>query len=404
MSDDIRTTVCVVGGGPAGILLGLLLARRGVEVTVLEKHADFLRDFRGDTVHPSTLDLLDALGLHDAVAELPARQALQLFAVFDDGAYPVADFRRLPGPNRKVLFVPQWDLLDLLADTAAGYPSFRLVRNAEATDVVRDDGGRVAGVTALVEGRPVRVRATLTVACDGRWSTVRSALGLTPREFAAPMDVQWFRVPRPAGGDAGSDRTTLRFGAGALLVQIDRGDYFQCAFVLPKGGDAALRAQGLPAFRERVAGLAPYLAPVVGSIGNWDDVKLLTVRLNRLRHWSVPGALLIGDAAHAMSPVGGVGINLAVQDAVATDRLLGPRLADGTFTDADLARVERRRRFPTVVTQGLQQVVQRSLISSALESRAGVDAPRPLHLLRRIPALQAVPAYVVGRGVLPERL
>jgi 2-polyprenyl-6-methoxyphenol hydroxylase-like FAD-dependent oxidoreductase len=396
---DVETTVCVVGGGPAGLMLGLLLARQGVPVTVLEKHADFLRDFRGDTVHPSTLDLLDSLGLHDDVARLPARPADQLFAVFDEGEYPIADFRRLPGPNKRLLFVPQWDLLDLLAETAQKEPSFRLLRNTEATGVIRDDDGRVAGVTA----GPVTVRARLTVACDGRGSAVRAALGLVPVEHAAPMDVLWFRVPRPSDLDDRT-RTELRFGAGGLLVQIDRGSYFQCAFVVPKGGDGALRARGVEAFRARVVELAPRLRSVVDRIATMDDVKLLTVRLDRLRRWHVPGVLLIGDAAHAMSPVGGVGINLAVQDAVATARILGPGLAGGTFTDDDLVAVGRRRQFPTVVTQTMQRLIQNRLLAPALVASGPPRPPRLLNLLTRFPALQVVPAYLVGRGVRPERL
>jgi 2-polyprenyl-6-methoxyphenol hydroxylase-like FAD-dependent oxidoreductase len=399
MTQELDTTVCVVGAGPAGLVLGLLLARQGVAVTVLEKHADFLRDFRGDTVHPSTLDLLDSLGLHDEVARLPGRPARRMSVVFDDGEYPLADFSRLPGPNRNVLFVPQWDLLDLLAEAARKLPSFTLLRTTEATGVIRDGEGRVTGI----EAGDVTVRARLTVACDGRASTVRAALGLVPKERAAPIDVLWFRVPRPPGlGE--SDRNELRFGAGGMLVQIDRGDYFQCAFVVPKGGDEALRGRGVEAFRARVAELAPRLEPVVGRIASLDDVKLLTVRLNRLRRWHVPGALLIGDAAHAMSPVGGVGINLAVQDAVATARILGPKLADGSFTDGDLAAIGRRRLYPTIVTQALQRVAQKRVIEPALASSTAPRAPRALALLKRFPVLQAVPAYVIGRGVLPERI
>ena len=393
-----ETTVCVVGGGPAGLMLGLLLARQGVDVTVLEKHADFLRDFRGDTVHPSTLDLLDQLGMHDSFAKLPVQDTERLFAVFDDGQYPIADFRRLPGRNKRLAFVPQWDLLELLAETAEQCPSFRLLRTTEATGVVTNDAGRVEGVRA----GDLEIRARLTVACDGRTSTIRDQLGMVPQEHAAPMDVLWFRVAKT--GDPQADGMAIRFGAGGMLVLIDRGDYLQCACVVPKGTDAKLRADGLDAFRKHVADLAPALAPVLDDIQTLDDVKLLTVKLNRLKRWHAPGVLLIGDAAHAMSPVGGVGINLAVQDAVATARILGPKLAGNTFTDDDLPAVARRRQYPTVVTQALQGVVQNRLIDPTLASGTPRRAPRALTLLKRHPRLQAVPAYVIGRGVLPERI
>ncbi|WP_275414366.1 FAD-dependent oxidoreductase [Asanoa ishikariensis] len=395
---NVEATVCVVGGGPAGVVLGLLLARQGVDVVVLEKHADFLRDFRGDTVHPSTLNLLDELGLGAALAARPGRKVDALRATFDDGTVRVADFSRLPGAHPYVLFLPQWDFLDLLADEAAKLPTFRLVRSTEVVDVLRGDGGRVVGVRT--EDRQ-EVRARLTVGCDGRGSVVRAKLGLRSQEFGAPMDVLWFRVSRRPGDPVGLD---MRVGAGGLMLCIDRDDYFQCAYVIAKGGYDEVREKGLDAFRDRIAARAPHLHDRVGEVASWDDVRLLTVRLDRLRDWSVPGALLIGDAAHAMSPIGGVGINLAVQDAVATARILGPALAAGTFSDNDLARVQRRRSFPTAVTQAGQRLAQRRIVDPLLHLTGPVNIPGPMRLLDRTPRLQRLAARVVGLGVRPEHL
>jgi|tagenome__1003787_1003787.scaffolds.fasta_scaffold20822517_1 2-polyprenyl-6-methoxyphenol hydroxylase-like FAD-dependent oxidoreductase len=403
----MKTTVCVVGGGPAGLMLGLLLARQGVAVTVLEKHADFLRDFRGDTVHPSTLDLLDQLGLGSAVQRLPGRAASGLRATFDDGTFQLADFRRLRGRHPYVLFLPQWDLLDLLAGVGEQLDTFTLLRSSEAVDVLRDDSGRVAGVRAVSGGAEIEIFAQLTVACDGRGSTVRQALGLHPVVHAAPMDVLWFRLPKPASPPGDPDLLELRFTAGGLMLLIDRGDYRQCAYIVPKGGFDDVKGRGLQALRQQVVRMWPELTEPVRSLQSWDDVKLLTVRIDRLRRWHVPGALLIGDAAHAMSPVGGVGINLAVQDAVATARILGPKLRSGTFTDADLAWIGRRRWLPTVLTQGAQRIAQARLIApvlSADQAELPVRAPRLLRGLQKFPVLQAIPAYFIGRGVLPERV
>lgn len=398
----IDTTACVVGGGPAGLMLGLLLARQGVPVTVLEKHADFLRDFRGDTVHPSTLRVLDELGLGPAVAALPrGRRVTQLRVTFDDGTYPLVDFARLAEPHPYLLFLPQWDFLDLLAAHATGYPAFRLLRRTQVTAVTRDERGRVTGVRAQGPAGEVTVRARLTVACDGRTSTVRSELGLVPVDYGAPMDVLWFRVSRRSGDPAGLD---MRVSAGGLLLCIDRDDYFQCAFVIAKGGFDEVRARGLPDLRAGVVHRAPHFADRIAEVSTWDDVKLLTVRVDRLPHWHVPGALLIGDAAHAMSPIGGVGINLAIQDAVATARLLGPRLSAGTLTDADLALVQRRRLFPTRVTQAVQVQAQRRLVDPLLRGTGPVTAPAALRLASRVPVLRGIPARVVGLGVRPEHV
>ena len=327
MMNSARTTCLVVGGGPAGMVLGLLLARAGVAVTVLEKHADFLRDFRGDTVHASTLTLLDELGLGARFAALPQRRLDRATVQLDAGTVRVGDLSRLPGRHRHIALVPQWDLLDLLADAAETEPTFTLRRNAEVTGLLRE-GGRVVGArfTDRTDGSVHEIRATLTVACDGRGSAVRAAAGLTPRAFGVPMDVWWFRLPRHADDPAGG---VGRITTGQFMAMIDRGDYWQCGYLIRKGSDAMLRAEGIAGFRARLTALQPWLADRVGGLASFDDVKLLDVRLERLRRWYADGLLLIGDAAHAMSPVGGVGINLAVQDAVAAARILAPALRAG---------------------------------------------------------------------------
>jgi 2-polyprenyl-6-methoxyphenol hydroxylase-like FAD-dependent oxidoreductase len=400
-----RTTCLVVGGGPAGMVLGLLLARGGVEVTVLEKHADFLRDFRGDTVHASTLTLMDELGLGPAFEEVPHQDVDKIEALLDGGAKAtIADLTRLPGANKRIAMVPQWDFLDLLADAGRLEPAFTLRMNTEVTGITRS-GNKVTGVRYRdrVEGHEGEIAADLVVAADGRGSILRGAVNLPVYRFGAPMDVWWFRLPRkesdPVKGGAG------RFSAGSGMVLIPRGEYFQCAFLIRKGTDRQVRAEGVEKFRERVVTLIPWLADRVDHIKTIDDAKLLDVKLDRLRRWHVDGLLCIGDAAHAMSPVGGVGINLAVQDAVATATLLAKPLRQGTVSNAVLAKVRRRRLFPTVVIQTMQRVVHRLFLGRKLNSTETVSStgtPFPLKVAQKLPWLQAIPAYVIAIGPRPE--
>jgi 2-polyprenyl-6-methoxyphenol hydroxylase-like FAD-dependent oxidoreductase len=385
---------CVIAGcGPAGAVLGLLLARAGLRVTVVEKHGDFLRDFRGDTIHASTLTLLDELGLGDEFARLDQQRITELHVAAGDRVWPLADFRRIPGRHREIALMPQWDFLDFITRHATGYPGFRLLMETEATGLLLDDG-RVAGLT-LAGGA---VAATLTVAADGRSSTVRQAARLPVRAYDAPMDVLWFRLSRRASEVAS---TGGRVAPGRLLIRIDRGDYWQAGYVIEKGGYERLRAAGLDAFRSDLATLEPALADRVGELGSWADVSVLDVRVDRLRRWHRPGLLCIGDAAHAMSPVGGVGINLAVQDAVAAANLLVRPLRTGTLSERDLARVQRRRALPTAVTQAGQRAIHRRIVAPLLD---GGVSPPPVRVLERFPALQAIPAYLFAIGVLPEHV
>ena len=388
------TTCAIVGGGPAGMVLGLLLARAGVEVTVLEKHGDFLRDFRGDTVHPSTMNLLDELGLGERFAALP--KSIIERAEFAVGAHSmtVVDFSRLRHRHPYVAMVPQWDLLNLLAEAAAAEPTFTLRMNCEATGLVRD-GDKVVAVRYLGPDGPGELCADLTVACDGRTSVLRRAAGLTATEYPVPFDLWWFRLPRESGGQYS---LIPRTAGGHTLIMIPREGYFQIAYFIPKGADERLRAEGLPAFRQNLGELIPEIP--TDALTSWDDVKLLDVRLNRLHRWYTDGLLCIGDAAHAMSPAGGVGINLAIQDAVATARLLAAPLLAHHVRSRDLAAVQRRRILPTAATQAFQRAMHRGM---SRQPGREIQPPAALQaMLKRLPGLSVIPAYLVGVGLRPE--
>ncbi len=392
------TTCAIVGGGPAGMMLGLILARCGVAVTVMEKHADFLRDFRGDTVHPSTMRMLDELGLFDEFSKIGYSKVEKGEFTVDGDPVTLLDFRRLRQPHPYVAMVPQWDFLDLLADAGRREPNFTLRMRTEVTGLLRD-GERITGVRYTSPDEDGELTAELTVACDGRTSIVRREAGLTTKDYPVPFDVWWFRLPRTEDGQYS---LIPRTGPGRALIMIPRTGYFQVAYLIPKGSDAGLRARGLDAFRAELAELIPEADP--DALTSWDDVKHLDVRLNRLSRWHRDGLLCIGDAAHAMSPVGGVGINVAIQDAVAAARLLYQPLRDHRVTESDLAAVQRRRALPTTITQGFQRILHRQVIAPVM---AGADITPPgflLKLVRLLPQLTAIPAYLVGTGVRPEHV
>ncbi|RKH23396.1 FAD-dependent oxidoreductase [Corallococcus praedator] len=402
MTDKTLTTqCCIAGGGPAGMMLGMLLARAGVDVTVLEKHADFLRDFRGDTIHPSTLELMHELGWMDELLALPHTKAPEIR--FQSGTHDVVvgDFHHLPTHARYIAFMPQWDLLDFLARKASAWPGFHLLRRTEVTDLLRDKG-QVVGVQARTPDGSLEVRAPLVVAADGRTSTVRQRSGLEVEELGAPMDVLWFRVSRKPGDPSGP---MGRFEGGQIFILINRGDQWQCGRVISKGAFERVRQRGLDAFREDFARLAPLLADRAPEISSWDDVKLLTVRVDRLRTWFQPGLLCIGDAAHAMSPVGGVGINLAVQDAVAAANLLAAPLREGRVTPQDLRKVQQRRELPTRLTQRAQVLIQDRVLRPALRAPSNrTGLPLPLWLIQHFPNLRRIPARIIGLGFRPEHV
>jgi len=396
----ITTQCCIAGGGPAGMMLGFLLARAGVRVVALEKHADFFRDFRGDTVHPSTLELIYELGLIDEFLKLPHQKVETVTGEVGAERIALGDFRHLPTYCKFIALMPQWDFLNFLAEHGRRYPGFDLRMQAEATDLI-EENGRVAGLIARTPNGALTIRADLTVGCDGRHSTVREKAGLVSDDYGAPMDVLWFRVSRKV-----SDRTDV-FGhieAGRLMVMLDRGDYWQCAYVIPKGGIERVQSEGLEAFRGRVVEMSPFLADRVGELKSWDDVKLLSVTVDRLRKWWRPGLICIGDAAHAMSPIGGVGINIAVQDAVAAaNRLVSP-LRSGKATDADLQAIQERRMPAVRFTQWLQLAIQRRIISRVLESRERPKPPPFVKLFNSFPVLRRIPARLIGIGVRPEHI
>jgi 2-polyprenyl-6-methoxyphenol hydroxylase-like FAD-dependent oxidoreductase len=396
----LSTTCCIAGGGPAGMMLGFLLARAGIDVVVLEKHADFLRDFRGDTIHPSTLELMHELGLLDAFLKVPHQEVHHLSAVIGDRTIRLADFSHLPTHCRFVALMPQWDFLDFIAAQGKRLPAFHLEMRAEATDLITENG-RVAGVTARTPDGTLTIRAALTVGADGRHSTVRERAGFQVDDFGAPMDVLWMRLSRRPDDP---DEALGRAAPGRLLVTLDRGDYWQCAFVIPKDGFEEVRRRGLDWLQNAIAETAPFLRDRVGELADWDHVKLLTVKVDRLRQWHKPGLLCIGDAAHAMSPIGGVGINLAIQDAVAAANILTEPLRSGHADDDVLAKVQARRTFPMRATQMLQLMIQNRVITGLLGSTGKISPPWIMRLIDSVPLLQRIPARLLGVGFRPEHV
>ncbi|MCB1487781.1 MAG: FAD-dependent oxidoreductase [Bauldia sp.] len=391
---------CVVaGGGPAGVMLGFLLARAGVDVIVMEKHADFFRDFRGDTIHPSTLQLMHELGLLDAFLKLPHQEAHH-FSLDLAGTIIGADFTDLPTVCKYIALMPQWDFLNFLAEQGKRYPGFRLMMNTEVTDLIEEDD-RVTGVRATGPDGAVEARAPLVAGTDGRHSTTRERAGFEVESLGAPMDVLWMRLPRKADE---ADEPALIAAAGRILVLINRGDYWQCAYVIPKGGYDDLKAKGLAAFRSELAAIAPFPADRIDALKDWDQIKLLTVAVDRLRQWYRPGLLCIGDAAHAMSPIGGVGVNLAVQDAVATANLLAAPLKAGSLQLPDLQAVQERREFPARMTQRFQILAQDNIIRQALDKTTEFHAPLLARIGGRIPTVQRLMGRLVGMGVRPEHI
>jgi 2-polyprenyl-6-methoxyphenol hydroxylase-like FAD-dependent oxidoreductase len=395
----IETRCCIVGGGPAGMMLGFLLARAGLDVVVLEKHADFLRDFRGDTIHPSTLELMHELGLLAEFIKLPHERAEELSGRYGDMPVTIADFRHLPTQCKYIALMPQWDFLNFLADRGRRYRGFRLLMSTEATGLI-EEGGRTVGVRARAPDGEIDIKAALVVGCDGRHSTLREQAHFQVEVLGAPMDVEWFRLSRRPDDSAATGGLFL---PGRIFVMLNRGDYWQCAYVIPKGADAEVRRKGLAVLRADIVSAVPMFANRVDEIADWDQVKLLTVAVDRMPRWYRSGLLFIGDAAHAMSPIGGVGVNLAVQDAVAAANILAGALLSGEAGDDVLAKVQERREFPTRVTQRMQVFMQNNIIRTVLSGQE-LKPPLPLRLLAAWPRLRRLPARLLGLGVRPEHI
>jgi 2-polyprenyl-6-methoxyphenol hydroxylase-like FAD-dependent oxidoreductase len=400
MASSLRVTCCIAGGGPAGIMLGFLLARAGVEVAVLEKHGDFFRDFRGDTIHPSTLQVMHELGLLDQFLKVHHDEIRRLEVKIGDTAIHMADFSHLPSVCKFIALMPQWDFLNFLSEHGKRYAGFGLLMETEATDLIFE-GDRVIGIKAKGPDGPLEIRADLVVGADGRHSDIRARAGFAVENLGAPMDVLWMRMSRKPS-DPGQIGGYVNFGR--MMVTLNRGAYWQCAFLIRKGGYDQVRARGLDAFRADIVKIVPWLADRVGELQDWEDIKLLTVAVDRLTRWWRPGLLCIGDAAHAMSPVGGVGVNLAVQDAVAAANILAAPLRLGQLTNDHLDQVQRRRTFPMKIIQQMQLTVQKRVIDRVLNSDGPATAPLTFRMFNMFPFLRRIPARVVGIGVRPEHV
>lgn len=399
MTASFETTCCIAGGGPAGMMLGYMLARAGVPVTVLEKHKDFNRDFRGDTVHPSTMEIFYQLGLLEEFLKLPHQELASIGGRVGGFAFQAVDFSHLPVHNRFVALMPQWDLLNFIAERAGAFPNFRLCMEHEVTRLI-DEQGKIAGVEARTPEGKVEIRAKLVIGCDGRHSTTRQAGGFEVQEFGVPIDVLWFRLRRNSNDP---EQSLGNINYGKILILINRGDYYQAGLIIAKGSFERMRGRGLDAFQRDIGEIAPYLGDRAPELQGWDQIKLLSVQINRLRRWHRPGLLCIGDAAHAMSPAGGVGINLAVQDAVATANLLAGPLREGNVAEAHLEQIERRRTFPTRVIQALQ-VRAHNGMAKIFANPGPAKAPWQLKLALKVPGIRRLVGRVLGMGVRPERV
>jgi 2-polyprenyl-6-methoxyphenol hydroxylase-like FAD-dependent oxidoreductase len=399
IQETITTRCCIVGGGPAGMMLGFLLARSGIEVVVLEKHRDFLRDFRGDTIHPSTLELLAELGLLTEFLQLSHQELRAVQVTVEGQTIPIADFAHLPTQCKFIAFMPQWDFLNFLAEKAKQYPTFHLHLQTEATDLI-EENGQIMGVRATTTIGELEVRADLVVGTDGRRSIVREKAGLSVQDFGVPIDVLWMRIPKDS---AVRDMSLGYFKSGKFMVLIDRHEYFQCGYIIPKGQFEVIKQRGITALQDDIRHLAPFVGNYVNDLKSWDQISLLTVKIDRLRQWYRPGLLCIGDAAHAMSPAGGVGVNMAIQDAVATANLLTTSLQKGPVGLIELARIQRRRQWPVRVIQTGQIFVHKRLINASVVKPA-VFPPFLLWLFQHVPLFRRLPAYLIGVGPRPEHI